>query len=328
MAGETIRWIVPSSPGGGYDVYSRLIEPVLERATGAEVAIENRPGAGGRLAFAAVLGADPDGLTLGIVNGTGLLLNDLLGEDTPHPFGDFTVLGRITSGAPVLFTGSDSPIRTERQFLDAGVEGTLVFGVASIASTSWVWTVISRDVLGLNTTYIDGFLGTRETSMALIRGDVDFAAYTFDSVRDRLEAGAIRPLMTIAEERPDNAPSLANIPFLAGPNGVAARRAVELGRDPEQAIAMANAWLQIYEIGRLVVAPPDMPPALARCMEGTIARVLQDSAFVATAEAARRTLNYGSTEMLLDRLESAGPAMAMMGTHLEGAVARTRSGGR
>jgi tripartite-type tricarboxylate transporter receptor subunit TctC len=322
LAGETIRWIVPSTPGGGYDVYSRMIEPFLERATGAEVAVENRAGAGGRMAFRAVLSAEPNGLTLGIVNGTGLLMRDLMGEDTPHPFRDFTVLGRITSGAPVLFTRADSPVRTERELLDAGDGEPMVFGVANIASVGWVWTVIARELLDLNTTYIDGYPGTRETSMALIRGDVDFAAYTFDSVRDRMDAGAIRPLMVLSAQGQSNAPSLVDVPSLAGPDGAAARRAVELGRDPAEAAAQADAWVQIYEIGRLVVAPPDMPTDRAACLEAVIADVLQDPEFVAVAETARRKLDYGSTDALLRRLEASGPALDLLAAQLQSALER------
>ena len=69
LAGERVRWIVPYSPGGGYDVYSRLLEPFYEEAIGAEIVVENRPGIGGRAGVRMIRDADPDGLTLGIVNG-------------------------------------------------------------------------------------------------------------------------------------------------------------------------------------------------------------------------------------------------------------------
>ncbi len=35
VSGKTIRWIVPFSPGGGYDIYSRLIEQFYEERLGA-----------------------------------------------------------------------------------------------------------------------------------------------------------------------------------------------------------------------------------------------------------------------------------------------------
>jgi tripartite-type tricarboxylate transporter receptor subunit TctC len=45
--GKTIRIVVGSGVGGGYDVYARLIAPYLSRALGATVVVENQPGAGG-----------------------------------------------------------------------------------------------------------------------------------------------------------------------------------------------------------------------------------------------------------------------------------------
>ena len=47
LAGTTIRWIVPFSPGGGYDTSSRILEPFLETRLGAEIVVSNVTGAGG-----------------------------------------------------------------------------------------------------------------------------------------------------------------------------------------------------------------------------------------------------------------------------------------
>ena len=64
LAGATLRWIVTSAPGGGYDTYSRLLEPHLERELGARIQIENRPGAGGIVGAMAIRDAPADGRTL------------------------------------------------------------------------------------------------------------------------------------------------------------------------------------------------------------------------------------------------------------------------
>jgi tripartite-type tricarboxylate transporter receptor subunit TctC len=46
-AGKTVRMIVGSGVGGGYDVFSRLIAPYLAKTLGATVIVDNVPGAGG-----------------------------------------------------------------------------------------------------------------------------------------------------------------------------------------------------------------------------------------------------------------------------------------
>ena len=50
-AGKTVRMIVGSGVGGGYDVFSRLIAPYLAKTLGTTVIVENQPGAGGLIAL-------------------------------------------------------------------------------------------------------------------------------------------------------------------------------------------------------------------------------------------------------------------------------------
>ena len=59
LEGKKIRWIVPNAPGGGYDTYSRLIEPFFEKALMAEITIDNIVGAGGMVGAKTIKEADP-----------------------------------------------------------------------------------------------------------------------------------------------------------------------------------------------------------------------------------------------------------------------------
>ena len=45
--GKVLEFIVPYSPGGGTDVYARMVGPYIQRYLGATVVIKNMPGAGG-----------------------------------------------------------------------------------------------------------------------------------------------------------------------------------------------------------------------------------------------------------------------------------------
>src|SRR6476661_4124833 len=59
-AGKTVRMIVGSGVGGGYDVFSRLIAPYLAKTLGATVIVDNVPGAGGLVALNKLYIAPPD----------------------------------------------------------------------------------------------------------------------------------------------------------------------------------------------------------------------------------------------------------------------------
>src|SRR6202045_5554956 len=66
--GKTVRILVGSPPGGGYDIYARLVTPALAAKLGATVLVENKDGNGGLAALATLLTRPADGLT--IMNGS------------------------------------------------------------------------------------------------------------------------------------------------------------------------------------------------------------------------------------------------------------------
>ena len=68
-----IQMIVAFAPGGSTDVMARAIEPLLEKELGADIVIENRPGASGEIAYTALSKAKPDGYTFSYINTPGYL---------------------------------------------------------------------------------------------------------------------------------------------------------------------------------------------------------------------------------------------------------------
>ncbi|MBX2838355.1 MAG: hypothetical protein KTR35_15975 [Gammaproteobacteria bacterium] len=74
---KSIKWIVPYKPGGGYDEYSRLLAPYMEKYSGARVDITNMPGAGGMKGANEIFKSPADGLTIGIINGSAMVTNEL-----------------------------------------------------------------------------------------------------------------------------------------------------------------------------------------------------------------------------------------------------------
>ena len=112
LAGKTIRWFVPSQAGGGYDAYSRLLQPFLERLLAAQVLVENRPDAGGIVAAMAIRDAPADGTTLGIINAAGLIAAHAIeAQIAPDPARDFTLLGQVVRNHMMVFTGRDSGLK-------------------------------------------------------------------------------------------------------------------------------------------------------------------------------------------------------------------------
>src|SRR6185436_14643000 len=80
---KPIRFVVPSTPGGGADVLARSLGPKLSENLGKSVVIENRAGAAGIIGYEIVAQAPPDGYTLLIVAG-GYTLNPSIYRKLPY----------------------------------------------------------------------------------------------------------------------------------------------------------------------------------------------------------------------------------------------------
>src|SRR5215470_12506380 len=101
--GKTVRILVGSPPGGGYDLYARLLAPHLARKLGATVLVENRDGNGGLGALAALMVRHEDGLTIMHASAEAAILSQML--ERPGVAWDVTALQWLakTSAAPKLW---------------------------------------------------------------------------------------------------------------------------------------------------------------------------------------------------------------------------------
>ena len=287
--------------------------------------IDNQPGAGGLIGARALREATPDGYTLGILNGPGLLTAFVSGiAAAPNPATDFTILGRIARSRQVWATGRNSGIRTLDDAIRRSERGPLVFGVREVGGTAFVNIAVTSDLLALPIEIVTGFVGNRDASLAALRGDVDLVAYTFESVRDRILTGDLRPLLQISDVPISDDPALAGVALLGGADGVAARRAAALGRSVTEATRNAQGISALIEAGRLIAAPPGLEPDLLRCLERAVAGALSDGAFVSSARSANRSLDVAGGREALETLRAAATYAQRFAAIVADAIRRVR----
>jgi hypothetical protein len=267
LPNDVIRWIVPYSPGGGYDAYSRLIEPHFERQLNVEAAVINMAGAGGVVGAKALAAAAADGRTLGLINGSGLAALAMVSVDTPHPINDFTVIARLARLKNTWLTSPESSIRSMEDLFAIAAERPIIFGATDAGGNSFLSSSIGSDILGLDSELLVGYPGTRELALALIRGEFDVFTGSYDSFFAQIEEGTLRPVLQMSEIPFSDHSAFESVPVFSGVNGFAARRSMELGQDPDTANRAATALTTLLSAGRLVVAPPGLDPALANCLE-------------------------------------------------------------
>ena len=306
LKGKVIRWIVPHGIGGGFDTYSRLIEPFLERATQAEVVIENVPGAGGLLGARRIMRAAPDGLTLGIVDAPGMLVAMMIGKakDQVHILDDFTILGRVARSRQIWATGKRSGLRTVDDVIEASARKPIVVGLNEVASTHCFNAVVGAHLLGVDLQLVTGYYGSRVASTAAVRGEVDMVVYTLESILPMIESGDLIPLLQITDKPIGDYPALAGVPLLGGPSGVATRHARETGRNVEEMEQDVQILINMVGAGRLIVAPNGMQPDTLQYLALSLHKALTDPGFKAAAARARRSLDVGGAKEARADLES------------------------
>ncbi|MFC1864176.1 tripartite tricarboxylate transporter substrate-binding protein [Thermodesulfobacteriota bacterium] len=325
IAGKRVRWIVPSKSGGGYDIYSRLIKPYYEKQLGMKILIENVPGAGMIRGSKMLKEAKPDGLTQGILNGPGLLTANITGQsNVPNLVSDFTILGRVTRSEQVWVTSSTSPINT---IYDALNKDKLLFAITDVGSLNFMNIAISSYLMGIekNTEYIAGFAGSREPSLAAIRGEVDLVAFTFESLLDRIEAGDLRPILQISDQQISSHPSLKGVPLLGGDNGIAVERAIRLGKNINEAQEDSTALVRLIGSGRIIAAPKGIKEDLFHYLEEGLYKSLTDPGFIKTCEAANRSLDVARSEEVLSDIMAITKSSNKFIPIIRRAIEKTRS---
>jgi tripartite-type tricarboxylate transporter receptor subunit TctC len=100
-----IRIVVPFAPGGGVDVFARLLSDKLRQKHGLTIIVDNRAGANGSIGGNAVRNAKPDGTTLLFSAGTHVMARQVMKNAPYDPIADFVAIARVGE-APMMLIAS------------------------------------------------------------------------------------------------------------------------------------------------------------------------------------------------------------------------------
>ena len=287
LEGKTVTLVVPYSPGGGYDVYARMIAPALERAMGATVVVENQPGAGGLLAVNNLINAEPDGTTIALVNGTGLASSILGGaEGATFDLDDLSYIGRVGAEDSLLLTAAEGPYDTWEDV--AGSQG-FRFGSSGVGASDYIMPTVLMEAFPLEgAQIITGFPGQSEVLLALARGDVDGLSKPGATSKPGIEAGDHVPVLSMTMEPPADYASEATY-------------VGEMELDERQEMLLTS-HVKVNEMGRPLVAPPGVEPELLGCLRGAWETAAEDESLLEEAEAQGTPIAFISGSEMEERV--------------------------
>jgi tripartite-type tricarboxylate transporter receptor subunit TctC len=272
--------VVPYSPGGGYDVYARMIAPYLEEQLGTTVVVENQPGAGGLLAVNNLLTKDPDGTSIALMNGQGSGAASIAGAPgATFALDDFSYLGRVAGEPPVVVTNGTGPHQTWDDVLAAR---GFRWAATGPGAEDYINPSVLTAVFELDAEVVSGFAGSSESELAVLQGSVDGMTGEPSSRRPAIENGSQTPVLVIGREAPEWVPE--DVPLVTD---------VEM---TEEQRTFIDAQVSLMEIGRPLIAPPGMDEGLKGCFRDAVAAALEDPELIAESEKQQRPINFLSGE--------------------------------
>jgi len=171
--GKTVRVVVGSTTGGGYDLWARLMAQHIGKHIPGHptVMVQNMPGAGGVVAANYLYtNVKPDGLTIGAFN-PALYFEQLVARpEVKFDWGKFIWIGSPERNDVVHFIRSDSPFKTIDDLRNAKEPAKC--GSTGPGTTAHYMPRLLEDTLGIKTTTVSGYQGGSEIDLAIERNEV------------------------------------------------------------------------------------------------------------------------------------------------------------
>jgi len=276
---KDIRWIIGGKPGGGFDTYSRSIGRYMEKylPQGVHIIVENRPGAGHRIAVTMMYNSEPDGYTIGMPMMPGLYFPQMF-EKQKYDMTKITWLAMILRDPRVIAVTPNSKFRTLKDLQQAE---SVKYTIVGFSSETGI--LLANEKLKIKATYISGHKNSKEAVLAALRGDADAVGFTFGSLRKFLLDKKLIPIAVLGSEK--RIPAISDVPTIA-----------ELGH------ADLNEVLGNF---RVIAGPPNLPAERTKYLRDVIWKTLHDKEFVAWTKTAKRPvepLNGEATEKVMKKV--------------------------
>lgn len=210
---KPLRVIVPYAAGGGADILARLVGQQLSERLKQPVVVENKGGASNTIGMQAVLGAPPDGYTMGLATPVFVMTPSLMKNHPYDPLRDFAPVAMIGFTPLVLVVHPSVPATTTREFIALGKSkpGGLNFASLGAATTQGLAATMFNMMAGIDAVQIP-YKGSAPGVADLLAGNVQFMFNALPSMLQHVQANKLRALGTSGSKR---APQLPDVPTIA-----------------------------------------------------------------------------------------------------------------
>jgi tripartite-type tricarboxylate transporter receptor subunit TctC len=286
FAGKTVTMIIGFGPGGGYDLWAR----VVARHIGAHlpgnptVAPQNLEGAGSYRAANFIYRVAPkDGTAMALI-----ARDAALGPLTGAPGAQFDATKFSYLGTPAIETNvcianKSAPVKNVHDL----TEKELVVGDTGPGTGTHSYPLALNNILGMKFKIVGGYPSSADVFLAMERGEVQGICESLDSVKvrrpDWIPSGAVNVLFQ-GGTKPN--PELKDVPFV-----------VDLAQKPEDKLAIEFLYAG-QGIGRPFIAPPNLLPGRLKMLRDAFDETMKDPEFIAEAKLRKLSLDPEDGEHL------------------------------
>ncbi len=247
-----LRIVVGYAPGGATDKVARIVADKLGPKLGVPVVVDNKTGAGGRLAAQQVKATPAGQNVLMVANPAVMVVAPLVFKDNGYDAEkDFVAVSHVNDYEFALAVATAVPVK-ELSHLVAWMRANpekANFGVPATGSLPHFFALMTAEKAGV-TGQVVGYRGSGPLLTDLIGGQIPIAFDTFDVALPQHEAGKIRILAMSGARRSEFAPAIPTFK--------------EAGLD-----LTATGWNAFF-------APASMPPAKVALLSKAIHEVMKD----------------------------------------------------
>jgi tripartite-type tricarboxylate transporter receptor subunit TctC len=292
--GKNLRILVGYGPGAGYDVFARLLGRHIARYIPGRptIVIQNMPGAASLTMTNYMYNvAARDGTAIGLP-ARGLFIEPLFGNDNAKfEARKFTWIGSISRDVATCFSWHTSGIAK----IEDVMKREVLVGSSGVNGSSHQFPMLINALIGTKFRPLLGYVDSAGVGLAMERGELEgYCSFTWGSIKSArpqwIEQKRINMLLQLTTVRH---PELSQVPL-----------ATDYAKDEASRQAFTFVFAD-QEMGRPVVAPPDVPADRVAALRQAFDATMKDKEFL--ADAARTAIDIDpidgpAVEQLLARI--------------------------
>jgi tripartite-type tricarboxylate transporter receptor subunit TctC len=276
--GKNLRILVGYGPGAGYDVYARLLGRHIARYVPGQptVVIQNMPGAASLTMTNYMYNVAPrDGSAIGLP-ARGLFIEPMFGNDNARfEARKFTWIGSMSRDTATCFSWHTSGIAT----IEDAMKREVLVGSSGVNGSSHQFPMLVNALIGTKFKPLLGYVDSAGVGLAMERGELEgYCSFTWGSIKSArpkwIEQKLINILLQLTTSKH---PELSHVPL-----------AMEYAKDEPARQAFTFVFAD-QEMGRPVVAPPDVPSERVAALRKAFDDTMKDKDF--RADAARMSID-------------------------------------